>query len=195
MIGIIDYGAGNIRSVGNALDRLDQRFFVSRDITELQRADKLILPGVGEARSAMESLGEIGLLRWLTTVTVPFLGICIGMQILFEHSEERDTACLGIVPGRITRFDDSKVKVPHMGWNRVAVSTPSPLFSNIRDNDFFYFVHSFCAPVGPNTIGVTRYADAFSAAVQKKNYYGVQFHTEKSGPAGIQILKNFTELC
>ena len=197
MIGIIDYGAGNIRSVGNALDRLDQRFFVSRDITELQRADKLILPGVGEARSAMESLGEIGLLRWLTTVTVPFLGICIGMQILFEHSEERDTACLGIVPGRITRFDDSKVKVPHMGWNRVAVSTPSPLFSNIRDNDFFYFVHSFV--ISPdrqeNILAETCYGEnRFCSVVMKDNVCGCQFHPEKSGKAGLSLLRCFLEL-
>jgi imidazole glycerol-phosphate synthase subunit HisH len=195
MIGIIDYGAGNIRSVGNALDRLGQPYFVSRDIAELQRARKLILPGVGEARSAMESLGQIGLLRWLTTVNVPFLGICIGMQILFEHSDERDTACLGVVPGRISRFDDTKLKVPHIGWNRVAVTTTSPLFNNIRDNEYFYFVHSFRAPVGPTTIGLTQYGESFSAAVQKQNFFGVQFHAEKSGAAGIQVMKNFIELC
>ena len=195
MIGIIDYGAGNIRSVANALDRLGQPFFVSKDITELQRARKLILPGVGEARSAMESLGQIGLLRWLTTVNVPFLGICIGMQILFEHSDERDTACLGIVPGRVSRFDDTKLKVPHIGWNRVNVTMNSPLFNGIRDNEYFYFVHSFRAPVGPNTIGLTQYGESFSAAVQKQNFYGVQFHAEKSGAAGIQVMKNFLELC
>jgi imidazole glycerol-phosphate synthase subunit HisH len=195
MIGIIDYGAGNIRSVGNALDRLGQPYFVSKDITELQRARKLILPGVGEARSAMESLGQIGLLRWLTTVNVPFLGICIGMQILFEHSDERDTACLGVVPGRISRFDDAKLKVPHIGWNRVSVTASSPLFNSVRDNEYFYFVHSFRAPVGPNTIGLTQYGETFSAAVQKQNFFGVQFHAEKSGAAGIQVMKNFIELC
>lgn len=195
MTGIIDYGAGNIRSVGNALDRLGQKYFVSRDITELQRAKKLILPGVGEARSAMESLGQIGLLRWLTTVQVPFLGICIGMQILFEHSDERDTACLGVVPGRISRFDETKLKVPHIGWNRVGVTTVSPLFDKVRDNEYFYFVHSFRASVGPHTIGTTQYGEAFCAAVQKQNFYGVQFHAEKSGAAGIQVMKNFIELC
>ena len=195
MIGIIDYGAGNIRSVGNALDRLGQQYFVSKDIAELQRARKLILPGVGEARSAMESLGQIGLLRWLTTVSVPFLGICIGMQILFEHSDERDTACLGVVPGRISRFDDTTLKIPHIGWNQVTVTATSSLFHNIRDNEHFYFVHSFRAPIGPNTIGMTQYGEPFSAAVQKQNFYGVQFHTEKSGAAGIQVLKNFLELC
>lgn len=195
MIGIIDYGAGNIRSVGNALDRLGQQYFVSKDIIELQRATKLILPGVGEARSAMESLRQIGLLRWLTAVKIPFLGICIGMQILFEHSDERDTACLGVVPGRISRFDETKLKVPHIGWNRVNVKANNSLFSKIRDNEYFYFVHSFRAPVGPNTIGMTQYGEAFSAAVQQQNFYGVQFHTEKSGAAGIQVMKNFIELC
>jgi glutamine amidotransferase len=195
MIGIIDYGAGNIRSVGNALDRLGQQYFVSKDIAELRRAQKLILPGVGEARSAMESLDQIGLLHWLTAVQVPFLGICIGMQILFEHSDERDTECLGVVPGHISRFDDTKLKVPHIGWNRVSVTATSPLFNEIRDNEYFYFVHSFRAPVGPNTIGTTKYGEAFSAAVQKQNFYGVQFHTEKSGAAGIHVLKNFIELC
>lgn len=195
MIGIIDYGAGNIRSVGNALDRLGQQFFVSKDIAELQRAEKLILPGVGEARSAMESLGQIGLLRWLTTIDVPFLGICIGMQILFEHSDERDTACLGVIPGRISRFDDTKLKVPHIGWNRVSVTADSPLFRKIRDNEYFYFVHSFRAPIGSNTIGMTQYGEPFSAAVQKKNFYGVQFHAEKSGAAGLQVMKNFIEQC
>jgi glutamine amidotransferase len=195
MIGIVDYGAGNIRSVGNALDRLGQEFFVSNKIAELQRARKLILPGVGEARSAMESLEQIGLLRWLKEIRVPFLGICIGMQILFEHSDERDTACLGIVAGRISRFDDTRLKVPHIGWNQVQISATSPLFDNIRDNEYFYFVHSFRAPVGPGTVGTTEYGDRFAAAVQKENFFGVQFHTEKSGTAGIQVLKNFIDLC
>jgi glutamine amidotransferase len=195
MIGIVDYGAGNIRSVENALERLDLQFFVSRNIDELRQAQKLILPGVGEARSAMESLDRIGLLQWLRSVEVPFLGICIGMQILFEHSDERDTACLGIIPGRVARFDDTKMKVPHIGWNRVSLQTQSPLFQQIRDGEFFYFVHSFRAPVVPNTIGTTHYGEIFSAAVQRDNYYGVQFHAEKSGGAGLQVLKNFVELC
>lgn len=195
MIGIVDYGAGNIRSLGNALERLGKQFFVSQDEQELRRAEKLILPGVGEARSAIESLDRIGLLKWLPTIRVPFLGICIGMQILFEHSDERDTACLGIVPGRVARFDDSSVKVPHMGWNGVRLNAPSPLFEGIRDGEFFYFVHSFGAPLTTGTIGVTEYGKEFSSAVQHNNFYGVQFHTEKSGIAGLQVLRNFTERC
>jgi glutamine amidotransferase len=195
MIGIIDYGAGNIRSVGNALDRLSTPYFVSQDIGELQGAQKLILPGVGEARSAMDSLGRVGLLQWLTTVKVPFLGICIGMQILFEHSDERDTACLGVVSGSISRFDQIQVKVPHIGWNRVSLTKGSSLFHGVRDNEFFYFVHSFRAPIVTDTIGLSVYGERFSAAVQHHNYYGVQFHAEKSGTAGLHVLKNFLELC
>ncbi len=195
MIGIIDYGAGNIRSLGNALDRLETQFFVSQEIGELDRAQKLILPGVGEARSAMDSLHRVGLLQWLRTIQVPFLGICIGMQILFERSDERDTECLGIVPGRVGKFKEENVKVPHMGWNRVRLMKQSPLFEGIRENEFFYFVHSFRAPVVAQSIGVAEYGTEFTAAVQRNNYYGVQFHTEKSGSAGLHVLRNFIERC
>ena len=195
MIGIINYGAGNIRSVSNALDGLGTAYFVSTKIDELRHADKLILPGVGEARSAMESLDRGGLVEWLRTVEVPFLGICIGMQILFERSTERDTTCLGVIPGIVSKFDASKGKVPHMGWNTVQVRGKSPLFNGIRNNEFFYFVHSYSAPVGPATIGLTEYHHPFSAAVQRGNFYGVQFHAEKSGRTGLRILQNFIERC
>jgi len=195
VIGIIDYGAGNIRSLGNALERLGKPFFVSQEIDRLQSAEKLILPGVGEARSAMEALNRVGLLEWLKTVRVPYLGICIGMQILFEHSDERDTACLGIVPGRVARFDETRVKVPHMGWNSVSLETPSPLFQGIRDGEYFYFVHSYGAPPVSGAIGLSKYGRPFSSAVHYNNYYGVQFHAEKSGKAGLQVLKNFVDLC
>jgi glutamine amidotransferase len=195
MIGIIDYGAGNVRSVGNALERLQAPFFVSSRVSDLNKAHKLILPGVGEAQSAMKSLGQSGLIEWLKAVKVPFLGICIGMQILFDHSDERETPCLGVVAGRVQRFDGGRVKIPHMGWNRTSIRQPNPLFHNIDDGEFFYFVHSFRAPVIENTLAVTEYAGDFSAAVRKSNYYGVQFHAEKSGNAGLQVLRNFVELC
>lgn len=195
MIGIIDYGAGNVRSVGNALERIGAEHFVSNEVERLKAAKKLILPGVGEARSTMESLARSGLLEWLPTISQPFLGICIGMQILFDHSDERATACLGLVPGRIQRFNESLVKIPHMGWNRVTIMRPSPLFQNIASSEFFYFVHSFRAPVVQQTIGSTEYDGTFTAAVQRNNYFGVQFHAEKSGNAGLQLLRNFVGLC
>lgn len=195
MIGIIDYGAGNIRSVGNALDRLEAQYFVSNDINELRRAKKLILPGVGEARSAMESLDRVGLINWLRTIEIPFLGICIGMQILFEHSSERETTCLGIVPGTVSKFNAAGYKVPHIGWNQIRITRNDPLFQGIRDGEFVYFVHSYRAPVIETAVALTEYGDTFSAAIRKNNYCGVQFHVEKSGKAGLQILKNFIELC
>lgn len=195
MIGIIDYGAGNIRSVGNALDRLGAHYFVSCNIDELRRAEKLILPGVGEARSAMESLDRAGLINWLRTIQVPFLGICIGMQILFEHSSERETTCLGVVPGTVSKFNAATCKVPHIGWNQIRITRNDPLLQGIQDGEFVYFVHSYRAPASEDAIALTDYGDTFSAAIRRKNYCGVQFHVEKSGRAGLQILKNFIELC
>lgn len=197
MVGIIQYGAGNIRSVINALNRLEVRHFVSDNRQELLKAEKLIFPGVGEARSAMESLAGVGLREWLKEVTVPFLGICLGMQLLFERTTERTTECLSVIPGTIERFDSGQftLKVPHMGWNQVHQDSTCPLFSGIDSGEYFYFVHSYYAPIVATTIGSTEYGVTFSSAIQKKNYYGVQFHPEKSGMVGSKILKNFIELC
>ena len=195
MIGIIDYGAGNVRSVANALEKLGFESLISGDRKKLQKAEKLILPGVGEARSAMASLGKSELLSWLRDVDVPFLGICLGMQLLFDHSTERKTDCLGVIEGIIERFDNARLKVPHMGWNSVNLGVESPLFQGIGADEHFYFVHSYYAPVSENTLGVTDYGVRFSSAVRRNNYYGVQFHPEKSGRAGLRILKNFGERC
>jgi glutamine amidotransferase len=197
MIGIINYGAGNIRSVSNALNRLSVPHFVSNDGTKLNQADKLIFPGVGEARSAMDALLRTGLPGWLKQVPVPFLGICLGMQLLFEHTTERTTDCLGIISGTNERFKSGKpqLKVPHMGWNQVQQNGENPLFAGIKSGENFYFVHSYYAPIVPATIGRTEYDVQFTSALQQKNYYGVQFHPEKSGKAGLQLLKNFIELC
>jgi glutamine amidotransferase len=197
MIGIIDYGAGNIRSVSNALKRLDVPHFVSNDRNELDSANKLIFPGVGEARSAMDALARTGLPVWLKQVRVPFLGICLGMQLLFEHTTERATECLGIISGTNERFnsDRSILKVPHMGWNQVKYDGDIPLFSGVPSGDNFYFVHSYYAPIAAATIGTTEYGVRFTSAVRQDNFYGVQFHPEKSGKAGLQLLKNFIELC
>ena len=197
MIGIINYGAGNIRSVSNALNRISTPHFVSNDCNELNKAHKLIFPGVGEARSAMDALVRNGLTDWLKEVTVPFLGICLGMQLLFEHTTERTSDCLGIISGTNERFksEGSKIKVPHMGWNQVQQSRENPLFSGIKSGEYFYFVHSYYAPIVQATIGITEYDVQFTSAIQQKNYYGVQFHPEKSSNAGLQLLKNFVELC
>jgi imidazole glycerol-phosphate synthase subunit HisH len=197
MIGIINYGAGNIRSVSNALNRINAPHFVSDDSKKLDQADKLIFPGVGEARSAMDALVRAGLISWLQEVTVPFLGICLGMQLLFDHTTERATDCLGILSGTNERFtsEKSQLKVPHMGWNQVQQKGENPLFSGIPSGEYFYFVHSYYAPIVPATIGMTDYDVQFTSALQQKNYYGVQFHPEKSGKAGLHLLKNFIERC
>jgi len=197
LIGIIDYEAGNIRSVENALKALGASYTVSNNQKELERADKIILPGVGEARSAIESLRAVNLIEWIQNLQVPFLGICLGMQILFERSTERNTECLGILSGTIENFASIKprLKVPHMGWNTIKFETDSLLFKNIRTEEYFYFVHSYYAPLTNGTISSTEYGVRFASAVRYKNFYGVQFHPEKSAGAGLQLLKNFIELC
>jgi glutamine amidotransferase len=170
---------------------------ISNNRGELSKAEKLIFPGVGEARSAMDALVRTGLPEWLKEVSVPFLGICLGMQLLFDHTTERDTDCLGIISGTNNRFngEKSQLKVPHMGWNQVRQNGKNSLFSGIQSGENFYFVHSYYAPIVPATIGTTEYAVQFTSALQQKNFYGVQFHPEKSGKAGLQLLKNFIELC
>jgi imidazole glycerol-phosphate synthase subunit HisH len=197
MIGIIDYGAGNIRSVSNALVRLGAKHFISRDRYKLSQAEKVIFPGVGEARSAMDALARVDLQDWLREVTVPFLGICLGMQLLFERTTERDTPCLGILSGTNRRFEGVQpaLKVPHMGWNQVQHKESMVLFKGIASGEYFYFVHSYYAPIIDVTIGTTDYGIPFTSALQNKNFYGVQFHPEKSGKLGLQLLNNFIDLC
>jgi len=197
MIGIIDYGAGNIRSVSNALKRLEVQHFVSNDNRKLDKADKLIFPGVGEARSAIDALSKIKLTEWLKEVNVPFLGICLGMQLLFDRTTERDTDCLGMLAGTNERFKSNvlNLKVPHMGWNQVRHRDDCKLFDNIAAGEYFYFVHSYYAPIVAETVATTDYGVQFTSALKLKNYYGVQFHPEKSSKSGLQLLKNFIELC
>ncbi len=197
MVGIIEYGAGNIRSVSNALNRLNVRYFISSDYHELDKADKLIFPGVGEARSAMEALIKSGLTDWLVQIRVPFLGICLGMQLLLNRTTERNTDCLGLLAGESKKFENeqSGLKVPHMGWNQVRHNSNMLLFKSIADGENFYFVHSYYVPLTSVTIGTTEYGVMFTSALKERNYYGVQFHPEKSGPTGLQLLRNFVELC
>lgn len=195
MIALIDYGGGNLQSVVNALTRLDASFEVTSDPEVVKRASKVIFPGQGAAGQTMEALRRAGLVDVLRDLKVPFLGICIGMQILFECSEEGDTPCLGVVPGTLKRFYSSQLKVPQIGWNAVRFSGNSFLFNEIPDESYFYFVHSYAASLGgDSTIGVSFYGQPFTSILQKDNFYGVQFHPEKSGEVGLQLLRNFIAL-
>ena len=200
MIVVIDYEAGNLYNVGNALKYLKAEFVFSGDPAVVIRADKVILPGVGSARAAMDSLAAQDLVEVLQSLQVPFLGICLGLQLLFEVSEEANTQCLGLFPGAVRRFNSSQVKVPHMGWNQVVgvggSSQPSSsLLQNIPEESFFYFVHSYFAPIVDSvTFGQTEYGDWFGSLVVKDNFYGVQFHPERSGEVGLRVLQNFLEV-
>lgn len=195
MIGIINYGAGNTRSLQFALERIGVDSFVSNCPEELDRASKVILPGVGSARSAIEVLERSGAADWLRATDRPVLGICLGMQILYNTSEEWDTTCLGMMEGSVHKFtrdgECSDLKIPHMGWNRVFHNANDRLLEGIENGAWFYFVHSYYAPAGPQAIATTRYGIEFCSAVARDNFLGVQFHPEKSGPAGMRLLRNF----
>ncbi len=192
MVAVVKYNAGNIRSVVNALDRLGVESTLTDNPTELKSADKVIFPGVGEASSAMKYLEERGLDEVLKSLTQPFLGICLGMQLMCEYSSENDTKCLGIFDETVRRFPKEGI-VPHMGWNNF-ISHSGVLFEGISALDSMYFVHSFFVEVGPDSIATTDYILPFSSGLQKENYYGVQFHPEKSADVGQQLLKNFLDL-
>lgn len=191
MIAIINYKAGNLASVSNALERLGGDFTITNNIDELEKADAVIFPGVGHAYSAMESLRENRLDSWLKETDKPVLGICLGMQLLFESSEEGDTEGLGIIPGRLKKFDTSKGKVPHMGWNTFRSVNKHPLLRGVSTDYYFYYVHSFYAPVNDYTLAECNYTCQFASVVGRDNYVGVQFHPEKSGDVGSMLLQNF----
>lgn len=196
MIAIIDYDTGNLRSVCNALDRIGAEYVLTDDPETIRSADRVLLPGVGEASSAMAKLQERGLCDVIRSLTVPVLGICIGMQLMCRHSQEGDVDCLGIFDADVRKFQADPaegVKVPHMGWNALT-GLKTGLFDGLKDGDFVYFVHSFAADVCEDSIAVSENGRQFSAAIRKGNFYGAQFHPEKSGDIGERILRNFMNL-
>ncbi|MBK8806849.1 MAG: imidazole glycerol phosphate synthase subunit HisH [Bacteroidales bacterium] len=191
-VAIVKYNAGNIQSVSYALNRLGITPIITDDVNELQTADKVIFPGVGEARAAMDYLNAKGLVPVLKSLKQPFLGICLGMQLMCNHSEERDAECLGIFDVQVKKFPALE-KVPHMGWNTIH-SLQSKLLTDLPENAYMYFVHSYYAEICPDTICSCNYILDFSAGLQKDNFFAFQFHPEKSGTDGEQILKNFINI-
>nr|WP_314896744.1 imidazole glycerol phosphate synthase subunit HisH [uncultured Flavobacterium sp.] len=189
---IINYGAGNIQSIMFAIERLGFKAVLSNNPDEIKAADKVIFPGVGEASSAMRMLLESGLETLIPTLKQPVLGICLGMQLMCNKSEEGNTKGLGIFNVDVIKFTP-KVKVPQMGWNQI-YNLKSPLFNGINENEYMYLVHSFYAPSCPEAIATTDYEVEYASALQKDNFYGTQFHPEKSGDIGEQILANFLKL-
>ena len=193
MIAIIDYDMGNLRSLENALDRLGATYCVTADPDTIRKADKVILPGVGHAGLAMDNLVERGLPAVIRSLRQPVLGICVGMQVLCRDSEEAPgKACLGVFDAHVRRFSPAPgCKVPHMGWNDLG-NLEGKLFKDMKSGTYVYFVHSYFAGLCPDTVATCRYADVmFSAALRYENFYGTQFHPEKSGSVGEKILQNF----
>lgn len=191
MIAIIKYNGGNVNSVQNALSRLNAGSLITDDPEVIRNADKVIFPGVGEASSTMASLTEKGLDRLIPTLTQPVLGICLGMQLMCKNTEEGNTDGLGIFDINVKKFPAGNI-VPHMGWNTIS-GLRSNLLSELNENDF-YFVHSYYCELSEYTTSVCDYILSFSASLQKENFYGVQFHPEKSGKVGNEVLRNFLKL-
>ncbi len=189
---IINYGAGNIQSIIFAIERLGYKAVLSNNPDEIKAADKVIFPGVGEASYAMKMLKESGLDTLIPTLKQPVLGICLGMQLMCNYTEEGDTKGLGIFDVDVIKFSP-KVKVPQMGWNTI-YNLKSDLFKNVAEKEYMYLVHSFYAPLCEETIATTDYEVAYSSALENENFFGTQFHPEKSGDVGEQILENFLEL-
>lgn len=195
MVAIIDYDTGNLRSVINAFNRLGAEIIVTADHQQILQATHVVLPGVGEASSAMEKLRARGLDTLIPTLTQPTLGICIGLQLMCKSSAEGDAQCMGIFPTEVRFMSPAAevgLKIPHVGWDNVNWTLPEPpIAKDIPEGAHFYYVHSFAAALCPDTIATTDYGAPFSAALQHRNFFGVQFHPEKSGPIGETLLRNF----
>jgi imidazole glycerol-phosphate synthase subunit HisH len=194
-LAIIDSGGANIASLRFAIERLGVPSTLTTDKHLIRNATHVILPGVGAAADCMGRLERADLVDAVINLQQPFLGICVGMQLLFESSEEGDVDCLGLLPGRVRRFPDREgLPVPHMGWNNIEINSPSPLFKDFTPDDYVYYVHSYCAPVSEHTLATTTYGEQFSAVVQRENVFGVQCHPERSAKSGAKLLKNFLDI-
>lgn len=191
---VVDAGGTNLTSVLAALQRLGAPARLSADPAELREARRVILPGVGAAAPAMQRLESLGLTEVIRSLTQPVLGICLGMQLLYERSEEGDVACLGLIPGTVSRLAGSaQARVPHVGWNRLELLGPAPLLAGLPDEPYAYFVHSFAAPPSQFTLATSLHGSEFSAAAGRANFWGTQFHPERSAGVGARILRNFLE--
>jgi glutamine amidotransferase len=194
-LAIIDSGGANIASLQFAVERLGLPSDLTTDPATLRAATHVILPGVGAAADCMGRLQNAGLVDTIRGLRQPLLGICVGMQLLFDSSEEGNVSCLGILPGRVQRFATRpELPVPHMGWNQLEFRSPSPLLADIQTGDHVYFVHSYAVPVSDLTVATASYGDPFTAIVQRGNVYGAQFHPERSAKVGAQLLQNFLRL-
>jgi len=194
-LAIIDSGGANIGSVIHALKRLGAEPVFTADAATIRNAERVLLPGVGAAGAAMSRLREMKLLQCIRELQQPVLGICLGMQLLFEKSEEDNTSCLGIIPGTLKKLQPSKgIRVPHMGWNTTTASRADPLLAGLPESPWFYFVHSYCAPPAEDTLATCLHGEPFSAIVRRGNFYGAQFHPERSARSGARLLANFLAL-
>ncbi|QRP65155.1 imidazole glycerol phosphate synthase subunit HisH [Rhodanobacter sp. FDAARGOS 1247] len=192
---LVDAGGTNIGSVRYALQRLGVDAALTSDATTIRAADKVILPGVGAAGPGMARLRELGLVEVLRGLTQPVLGVCLGMQLLCTHSEEGDTACLGVIPAPVRRFVEAPgLRVPHMGWNALSILRKHPLLAGLDDGEQAYFVHSYAVPTGDWTLADSDYGEPFSAVIARDNFHGMQFHPERSAAVGARLLQNFLDL-
>ncbi|PXV61509.1 imidazole glycerol phosphate synthase subunit hisH [Dyella jiangningensis] len=192
---LVDAGGTNIGSVRYALQRLGVDAALTSDAAVIRAADKVILPGVGAAGPGMTRLRELGLVELMRSLTQPVLGVCLGMQLLCERSEEGDTACLGVIPATVKRFvEEPGLRVPHMGWNRLRPHRDHDLLKGLADGDWAYFVHSYAVPTGDYALATTDYGGEFASVIARGNFHGMQFHPERSAQVGARLLKNFLEL-
>jgi len=192
---LVDAGGTNIGSVRYALQRLGVDASLTSDAAAIRTADKVILPGVGAAGPGMARLHELGLVDLMRSLTQPVLGVCLGMQLLCERSEEGDTACLGVIPATVHRFAEQPgLRVPHMGWNRLQRQREHRLLEGLADGDWAYFVHSYAVPAGDHALATTEFGGPFAAVIARGNFHGMQFHPERSAKVGARLLKNFLEL-